>query len=162
MITWRSAPSPLGDLVAVADDDWLTDLILPGEARVVPEGAVEGGPTVDRAAAQLGAWFARERERFDLPLAPRGSAFQRRVWAALVAVPYGTTASYREIATAIGQPTATRAVGAANGRNPIPLIIPCHRVIGADGALVGYSGGGGIETKRTLLDFEQGVLSLNV
>lgn len=162
MVTWRRAPSPLGDLIAVADDDWLTDLLLPGDNRSVPEGAAEGGPTVDRAARELDEWFARERERFDLPLAPRGTAFQRRVWAALVAVPYGRTASYRDIAAAIGQPTATRAVGAANGRNPIPLIIPCHRVIGADGALVGYSGGGGIETKRHLLDFEQGVLSLNV
>ena len=90
------------------------------------------------------------------------SDLQRRVWAALVGVPYGETASYGDIAAAIGQPTATRAVGAANGRNPIPLIIPCHRIIGTDGSLTGYSGGGGIETKRYLLDFERGVLTLEV
>ena len=106
--------------------------------------------------------LTRARQHFDLPLAPVGTTFQRRVWAALVAVPYGETASYGDIAAAIGQPTATRAVGAANGRNPIPLIIPCHRIIGTDGSLTGYSGGGGIETKRYLLDFEQGVLTLEV
>lgn len=162
MVTWRRVPTPLGELTVVADDDWLTELHLPGDDGVVPTGAVEGGPTVDRAAAQLAEWFAGERERFDLPLAPVGTAFQRRVWAALVAVPYGRTATYGDIAAAIGQPTATRAVGAANGRNPIPLIIPCHRVIGSNGALVGYSGGGGVATKRYLLDVEQGVLTLDV
>ena len=162
MITFRRVPTPLGEVTVVADDDWLTELHLPGDRGVVPEGAVEGGPSVDRAAQQLGEWFAGEREHFDLPLAPNGTAFQRRVWAALVAVPYGETASYGDIAAAIGQPTATRAVGAANGRNPIPLIIPCHRIIGTDGSLTGYSGGGGIETKRYLLDFERGVLTLEV
>ena len=162
MITFRRAPSPLGEVTVVADDDWLTELHLPGDNGVVPANATEGGPTVDRTAAQLAEWFAGEREHFDLPLAPVGTAFQRRVWAALVAVPYGETATYGDIATAIGQPTATRAVGAANGRNPIPLIIPCHRVIGTDGSLVGYSGGGGIDTKRYLLDFERGVLTLEV
>ena len=162
MITFRRAPSPLGEVTVVADDDWLTELHLPGDNGVVPADATEGGPTVDRAAAQLAEWFAGEREHFDLPLAPVGTAFQRRVWAALVAVPYGETATYGDIATAIGQPTATRAVGAANGRNPIPLIIPCHRIIGTDGSLVGYSGGGGIDTKRYLLDFERGVLTPEV
>lgn len=162
MITFRRVPTPLGEVTVVADDDWLTELHLPGDRGVVPEGATEAGPTVDRAAQQLGEWFAGEREHFDLPLAPVGTAFQRRVWAALVGVPYGETASYGDIAAAIGQPTATRAVGAANGRNPIPLIIPCHRIIGTDGSLTGYSGGGGIETKRYLLDFEQGVLTLEV
>lgn len=162
MITFAHVPTPLGEVTAVADDDWLTTLLLPGDVGVVPGGAAEGGPTVDRAAAQLDEWFAGERERFDLPLAPAGTAFQRRVWAALVAVPYGETATYRDIAVAIGQPTATRAVGAANGRNPIPIIIPCHRVIGADGSLTGYSGGGGLDTKRYLLDLERGVLTLEV
>ena len=117
---------------------------------------------VQTCALPICEWFARTREHFDLPLAPVGTAFQRRVWAALVAVPYGKTASYGDVAAAIGQPTATRAVGAANGCNPIPLIIPCHRIIGTDGSLTGYSGGGGIETKRYLLDFEQGVLTLEV
>jgi methylated-DNA-[protein]-cysteine S-methyltransferase len=162
VITFRRVPTPLGEVTVVADDDWLTELHLPGDRGVVPDDATEGGPTVDRAAQQLGEWFAGEREHFDLPLAPAGTAFQRRVWAALVGVPYGETASYGDIAAAIGQPTATRAVGAANGRNPIPLIIPCHRIIGTDGSLTGYSGGGGIETKRYLLDFERGVLTLEV
>ena len=162
MVTWRRVTTPLGEVTIVADDDWLTELHLPGDAAVVPADAVEGGPTVDRAAAQLPEWFAGERRHFDLPLAPVGTAFQRRVWAVLVSVPYGETATYGDIAAAIGQPTATRAVGAANGRNPIPLIIPCHRVIGSNGALVGYSGGGGVATKRYLLDVEQGVLTLDV
>ena len=162
MLTFRRMPTPLGEVTVVADDDWLAELHLPGDRGAVPDDAVEGGPTVDRAAQQLGEWFAGEREHFDLPLAPVGTTFQRRVWAALVAVPYGETATYGDIAAAIGQPTATRAVGAANGRNPIPLIIPCHRVIGTDGSLTGYSGGGGIETKRYLLDFERGVLTLEV
>jgi len=162
VVTWRRVPTPLGELVVVAEDDWLTELHLPGDDGVVPVGAVEGGPTVDRAAAQLAEWFAGERKHFDLPLAPVGTAFQRRVWAALVAVPHGRTTTYGDIAAAIGQPAATRAVGAANGRNPIPLIIPCHRVIGSNGALVGYSGGGGVATKRYLLDVEQGVLTLDV
>jgi methylated-DNA-[protein]-cysteine S-methyltransferase len=162
MVTWRRVTTPLGEVAIVADDDWLTELNLPGDAGVVPADAVEGGPTVDRAAAQLAEWFAGERRHFDLPLAPVGTAFQRRVWAALVSVPYGETATYGDIAAAIGQPTATRAVGAANGRNPIPLIIPCHRVIGSNGAMVGYSGGGGVATKRYLLNVEQGVLTLDV
>jgi methylated-DNA-[protein]-cysteine S-methyltransferase len=162
VLTFRRIETPLGVVTAVADDDWLTALHLPGDAFALPGDAVEGGPTVDRAAVQLAEWFAGEREHFDLPLAPAGTTFQRRVWAALVAVPYGETATYGDIAAAIGQPTATRAVGAANGRNPIPLIIPCHRVIGSDGSLTGYSGGGGIETKRHLLDLERGVLALEV
>lgn len=162
MVTWRRVATPLGEVTVVADDDWLTELHLPGDDGVVPADAAEGGPTVDRAAAQLAEWFAGERRHFDLPLAPVGTAFQRRVWAALVSVPYGETATYGDIAAAIGQPAATRAVGAANGRNPIPLIIPCHRVIGSNGALIGYSGGGGVATKRYLLDVEQGVLTLDV
>ena len=117
---------------------------------------------VDDPQHALGRLARAWRERFDLPLAPRGTAFQRRVWAALVAVPYGETATYGDIAAAIDQPTATRAVGAANARNPIPLIIPCHRVVGADGALVGYSGGGGVPTKRYLLDLARGALTLDV
>jgi len=161
-VTWRRAESPLGDIVVIADDDWLLRLILPGSRERVPDGAAEGGPTVDRAARELGEWFDGRRTAFDVPLAPEGTAFQRRVWAQLVAVPHGKTASYRDVAEAIGQPAATRAVGAAVGRNPIPLIIPCHRIVGADGALVGYSGGGGIDTKRRLLELERGVLTLEL
>ena len=162
MLRYRRIATPLGEVVAVEQDGELTALHLPGDRVALPDEAVEGGPVVDEAAAQLGEWLAGSRTTFDLPLAPRGTEFQRRVWAALVTVPFGETATYRDIAEAIGQPTATRAVGAANGRNPIPLIIPCHRVIGADGSLTGYSGGGGLDTKRRLLDFERGALTLAV
>jgi methylated-DNA-[protein]-cysteine S-methyltransferase len=105
-----------------------------------------------QAADQLRAYFAGELREFDLPLAPRGTPFQRRVWDAVSAIPYGGTATYAETAVAIGRPSACRAVGAANGRNPLPVIVPCHRVIGAAGELTGY--GGGLERKRSLLDLE--------
>jgi methylated-DNA-[protein]-cysteine S-methyltransferase len=109
-------------------------------------------PLLLDAADQLRAYFAGELREFDLPLAPRGTPFQREVWAAVAAVPYGRTATYSEIAAAVGRPSACRAVGAANGRNPLPVIVPCHRVIGAAGALTGY--GGGLDRKRSLLDLE--------
>jgi methylated-DNA-[protein]-cysteine S-methyltransferase len=109
-------------------------------------------PMVREATRQLEAYFAGERMEFDLPLAPEGTEFQRRVWKALVAIPYGETRSYSELARSIGKPAAVRAVGAANGRNPIGIIVPCHRVIGSSGKLVGY--GGGLPMKRMLLDLE--------
>jgi methylated-DNA-[protein]-cysteine S-methyltransferase len=105
------------------------------------------------AIAQLEAYFAGELRRFDLPLAPEGTPFQREVWSALTVIPYGETVSYGELARRLGRPAASRAVGAANGQNPIPIVIPCHRVIGADGSLTGY--GGGLERKRALLDLER-------
>jgi methylated-DNA-[protein]-cysteine S-methyltransferase len=104
------------------------------------------------AEAQLHAYFAGELERFELPLAPHGTAFQRSVWDALTEIAYGTTTTYSELAARIGRPSACRAVGAANGSNPLPVIVPCHRVIGAAGALTGY--GGGLERKRHLLALE--------
>ena len=146
----------------MADDAGLTQVILAGDDGSVLAEATEGGPIVDAAAQQLAEYFAGERMAFDVPLAPQGTEFQMTVWKALGDVPFGTTATYGEIARAIGQLTATRAVGAANGRNPIPIIIPCHRVIGASGELTGYSGGGGIETKRRLLDHESGTLSFAI
>ncbi len=105
------------------------------------------------AKAQLDEYFAGKRKSFDLPLAPDGTAFQHRVWRALQEIPYGETRSYGEIARAIGSDKAARAVGMANNRNPIPIIIPCHRVVGANGKLVGY--GGGLEIKAQLLDLEK-------
>jgi methylated-DNA-[protein]-cysteine S-methyltransferase len=102
---------------------------------------------------QLRAYFERELKQFDLPLAPVGTPFQLKVWQALRAVPYGGLASYKTIAEAVGNPRAVRAVGAANGKNPIPIIIPCHRVIGSDGSLTGF--GGGLETKKRLIDLER-------
>jgi len=103
---------------------------------------------------QLREYFTGRRKAFELPLVPKGTAFQLAVWNALTAIPYGETRSYSEIARAIGRPDAVRAVGAANGANPLPIVVPCHRVIGADGSLTGF--GGGIETKRFLLELERG------
>ena len=103
-------------------------------------------------AAQLDEYFAGRRRAFDLPLAPRGTAFQLRVWSALQTIPWGTTWSYRDLALAIGNERATRAVGLANGSNPLPIVIPCHRVIGSDGSLTGF--GGGLATKAWLLAHE--------
>jgi methylated-DNA-[protein]-cysteine S-methyltransferase len=121
---------------------------------------VDGEPAGPLAATieQLREYFAGERSAFTIPLAPGGNAFELRVWEALREIPYGETVSYGEIARRIGSPTAARAVGLANGRNPIAVIVPCHRVIGADGSLTGY--GGGLERKRLLLDLEAGRLAL--
>ena len=161
-LTYRTVSTPLGDITAVADDVGLTQVILAGDDGSVLSEATEGGPIVDAATQQLAEYFAGERMAFDVPLAPQGTEFQQTVWTALGDVPFGTTATYGEIARAIGQLTASRAVGAANGRNAIPIFIPCHRVIGASGELTGYSGGGGIETKRRLLDHESGTLSFAI
>ena len=128
-----------------------------GLTHVAFERTREAGPPRRLATAarqQLAAYFAGELEGFDLPLAPAGTGFQRRVWEAVAAIPYGATASYSEIAAAVGRPAACRAVGAANGRNPLAIVIPCHRVVGAAGALTGY--GGGLGRKRALLDLERG------
>ncbi len=113
---------------------------------------------VDAATRQLREYFAGERREFELPLDPRGSEFQKRVWSALRNIPYGTTISYGELAHRVGQPTAARAVGAANGRNPIPIVIPCHRVIGKDGSLTGF--GGGLPLKERLLELESPLLGV--
>ncbi|MBV8199609.1 MAG: methylated-DNA--[protein]-cysteine S-methyltransferase [Acidobacteria bacterium] len=127
-------------------------------ARAAWPGCREPGPDapppLPELQRQLAEYFAGERREFALPLAPRGTEFERRVWRALVAIPYGETRSYAEIARTIGHPAACRAVGRANGSNPIALVIPCHRVIGSDGSLTGY--GGGLPIKRFLLDLESG------
>jgi len=107
---------------------------------------------LDETVRQLTAWFRRDLKTFDVPLAPNGTDFQRKVWAALADIPWGHTATYGEIARAISQPAASRAVGLANGRNPISIIVPCHRVIGSNGRIVGY--GGGLHRKKTLLQLE--------
>jgi methylated-DNA-[protein]-cysteine S-methyltransferase len=112
-------------------------------------------PDVLPAAVQLSEYFAGTRRTFDVRLAPQGTPFQRRVWDAVAAIRYGETRSYGAIAAAIGSPNAVRAVGAANGQNPWPIVVPCHRVIGADGSLTGY--GGGLRVKRALLEFERGI-----
>jgi methylated-DNA-[protein]-cysteine S-methyltransferase len=147
--------SPLGPLLLAAEDGALTLLWM----SPLPErktGAVNARDRAVLAAAsdQLEAYFAGDLTAFDLPLAPRGTSFQQRVWAALVEIPFGETVSYGSLATRLGRPGAARAVGLANGSNPISIIIPCHRVIGSDGRLTGY--GGGIDRKAWLLDHEAG------
>jgi methylated-DNA-[protein]-cysteine S-methyltransferase len=113
----------------------------------------DGGDAVlDEARRQLDAYFDGRRQAFELPLAPRGTVFQQRVWLALRDIAYGDTISYGQLAARLGMPTATRAVGAANGRNPLPIVLPCHRVVGADGSLTGF--GGGLPVKRRLLELE--------
>jgi methylated-DNA-[protein]-cysteine S-methyltransferase len=121
-------------------------------ARPIEAEPVEGDPLLDELAQQLRAYFAGARRRFDLPLDPQGTPFQKRVWQHLETIPFGVTQSYRQVADAIGTPQAVRAVGAANGANPIPIVIPCHRVIGSGGRLTGY--GGGLPLKKRLLELE--------
>ena len=145
--------SPVGPLTLVERDGALVRLAF-GRLRD-PSPA---SPLLDHAAAQLREYFAGSRQEFDLPLAPAGTEFQLACWQALAEIPYGETRSYGEQARRIGRPDRARAVGAANGANPIAIILPCHRVIGADGSLVGF--GGGLETKRRLLDLEAGILTL--
>jgi methylated-DNA-[protein]-cysteine S-methyltransferase len=147
--------SPLGKLTLESDGQALTRIRLPEEDW-------EPDPTVERirkpelfaeAAAQLGAFFRGERREFDLPLNPGGTPFQRKVWDLLREIPCGHTITYGELARRSGNPKAHRAVGAANGRNPLPIIIPCHRVIGSNGKLTGYAGG--LEAKKKLLEIEK-------
>jgi methylated-DNA-[protein]-cysteine S-methyltransferase len=146
--------SPLGALLAARDDIGITALYLPSGRHPVAVASnwTRDDDAFDDARAQLDEYFAGERTTFDLPLHLVGSPFQLRVWAALREIPYGETTSYGKTAAAIGAPTASRAVGLANGQNPIPIIVPCHRVVGADGSLTGY--GGGLEAKRWLLSHE--------
>ena len=149
---WHSLDSPIGELLLLGDGRALTSLHMGAGERDAPDGARHDAAAFAEAEAQLHAYFGGELTEFDLPLAPSGTSFQLSVWAALRAIPYGQTASYGEIAQAVGKPDAFRAVGATNGRNPIPVIVPCHRVIGADGGLVGF--GGGLPRKRLLLELE--------
>ncbi len=138
-------PSPLGDLLVVAQGGALTDLHICSGKFVPAIGAdwleQPRHPVLAQAAQELAEYFAGQRRVFSIPLAPQGTAFQQAAWAALLAIPFGQTRSYSQQAQAMGKPKAVRAVGGANGRNPIAIIIPCHRVIGAGGALTGYSGG---------------------
>ncbi|HEY0622599.1 methylated-DNA--[protein]-cysteine S-methyltransferase [Sphingomonas sp.] len=152
----KDIDSPVGTLRLVASDKGLVALLWPNErpGRVPLGPTQEDGdnPILVRAAAQVTDYFAGKLRAFDVPLDFRGTNFQRSVWQALLTIPYGETRSYVEIARQIGRPTASRAVGAANGRNPVSIIAPCHRVIGTSGALTGFAGG--LEAKRMLLDLE--------
>jgi methylated-DNA-[protein]-cysteine S-methyltransferase len=146
-------PTPLGDLMLVGDDHGLAAIQLPGLHRLPPD-TTEAPEPLAAATTQLDEYFAGERRVFDLPLAALGGAFDRAVWEQLALIPYGETATYGEIARRIGHPDSPRAVGAANGRNPLAIVVPCHRVIGSDGSLTGYAGG--LDQKRALLSLEAG------
>lgn len=145
--------SPVGPLVLLGNGTALTALHYPGHPSRPETGVTDDARPFSAVVTELEEYFAGERTTFDVPLAPRGTPFQLACWAALQQIPYGQTRSYGEIAADLGQPGAARAVGLANNRNPISIIVPCHRVIGADGSLTGY--GGGTATKRYLLDLEQ-------
>jgi methylated-DNA-[protein]-cysteine S-methyltransferase len=148
--------SPVGRLDLVASDDALVAVLWerdrPDRVRLEPLVEAVDHPILEMTARQLGEYFAGGRTVFDIPLEFRGPAFQKSVWQALLTIPFGETRTYGQIAQQIGRPTASRAVGAANGANPISIIAPCHRVIGADGSLTGFAGG--MENKRLLLNLE--------
>jgi methylated-DNA-[protein]-cysteine S-methyltransferase len=147
--------TPIGPLVLDADDDGINLLALDGVPPAHPTATTRAAREhLARAACQLDEYFEGRRTRFDLRLAMRGTPFQLRVWAALDDIPFGETISYGELARRVGAPGAARAVGLANGRNPVPIVVPCHRVIGANGTLTGY--GGGLDRKRWLLGLESG------
>jgi len=157
-VRYTLAPSPVDDLLVMSDGEALTGLYM-SDQRYSPQIAADwvrddGLPVFAAAREQLDAYFAGELRRFELPLAVGGTAFQRRVWKALTTIPYGSTTTYGGLAKELGRPAASRAVGMANGRNPVCIVIPCHRVIGADGSLTGF--GGGLPRKIRLLELERG------
>jgi methylated-DNA-[protein]-cysteine S-methyltransferase len=154
--------SPIGKLLLAADDSGLRHIIFENgrETAVPPPHWRESATPLGETIRQLQAWFAGELRDFDLPLAPQGPAFHQRVWRELCNIPYGGTISYGEIARRIGSPNAFRAVGRANGANPIPIVIPCHRVIGSNGKLTGY--GGGLPRKEFLLALEHKQMPLGL
>ena len=147
---------PLGPMTVVGEDGALAGLYLHEQRHLPPATALgdRDDATLPALQEQLGAYLAGQLQSFDVALAPLGTPFQAEVWAALRQVPYGATTTYGALATRIGRPSAVRAVGAANGRNPYCLVVPCHRVVGADGTLTGYAGG--LERKRFLLELERG------
>ena len=152
MLSARVA-SPIGMLTLTSNGSALTQLLMARDEQITAESVpAETDPVLATAREQLEAYFDMRLTQFDLPLEARGTEFQRRVWDSLKAIPFGETISYAELARRIDRPTAVRAVGAANGRNRLMIVVPCHRVIGADGSLTGF--GGGIDRKRWLLDHE--------
>jgi methylated-DNA-[protein]-cysteine S-methyltransferase len=159
-ISYTTLASPIGQLFLVTDDSGLCQIrFANGKHPAKPDPTWKENPTpLQEPIRQLRAYFAGELETFDLPLAPQGTPFQRKVWKLLCDIPYGETISYGELARRAGNPKASRAVGLANGSNPIPIVIPCHRVIGSDGKLTGY--GGGLPIKEKLLALERRQLRL--
>jgi methylated-DNA-[protein]-cysteine S-methyltransferase len=155
---FKIVPSPVGALTLIASDRGLAAILWenddPNRVRLSPRVEDRDHPVLIEAEQQLAEYFAGTRQAFDLPLDFKGTDFQKQVWAQLLAIPFGETRSYADIARAIDHPNAYRAVGAANGKNPISIVAPCHRVIGTNGALTGFAGG--IEAKRQLLGLEAG------
>jgi methylated-DNA-[protein]-cysteine S-methyltransferase len=153
-------PSPIGPLFIAADQAGLREIRFSANGKpAVPQPDWQNNSAeLHSTIQQLNAYFAGELESFDLPLAPEGTPFQKKVWQELCSIPYGETISYGELAKRLGNPNASRAVGLANGSNPIPIIIPCHRVIGSNGKLTGY--GGGLDIKEKLLALEKRQLTL--
>jgi methylated-DNA-[protein]-cysteine S-methyltransferase len=145
--------SPIGELTVVADDDAVTGLYFADQRRRPKDVGERTDEGFEAAATQLREYFAGTRTRFDLPLSPHGDEFDMRVWALLATIPYGQTRSYGELARELGDSSLAQAVGAANGRNPLAVLVPCHRVIGADRSLTGYAGG--LDRKRYLLELEE-------
>jgi len=150
---YATMPSPVGELLLTASDAGLTGVYLPGEG-LAPEPDWEHEPArFSECRRQLDEYFAGDRVTFSLPLAAPGTPFQREVWTKLLEIGFGTTITYTELARRVGRPNSQRAVGGANGRNPICIVVPCHRVVGSNGSLTGYSAG--VDSKRWLLDFER-------
>ncbi len=158
MVQHMVLDSPLGPLTLVENDAGLAAVYMaqhkrrPAWETMGAAVGLAGSPVLSAAAEQLGEYFVRSRRDFSLPLAPVGSGFQQRVWAALRAIPYGEVRTYGQLAAMLGDRSMAQAVGAANGRNPISIVVPCHRVVGSDGSLVGYAGG--VERKQFLLELE--------
>lgn len=157
-LTTRTVDTPIGTLGLVASERGLQAVLWPGGTARGPEAGPS--PVLEEAARQLQEYFAGSRTAFGLPLDLDGTEFQRAAWLALAEIPYGATVSYAEQARRLGRPDAVRAVGHANARNPLPIVLPCHRVVGSDGSLTGF--GGGLEVKRALLDHEAGLRPLFV
>ncbi len=151
-MNYQYLDTPIGRLRLVSDGRHITAIEFAHHHGDIDGDTLQTDPALAACAQQLREYFAGDRRHFDLPLAPGGTAFQRAVWGALRDIPYGELRSYRDIAETLDKPQAVRAVGAANGRNPIPIVVPCHRVIGSDGSLTGFAGG--LEMKRALLELE--------
>jgi methylated-DNA-[protein]-cysteine S-methyltransferase len=161
-LAWKYMKSPVGKLKLVASDDGLVAVLWqndrPNRVYLDEMAEDERHPILVKAERQLGEYFAGKRKEFTIALDMRGTPFQKNVWEALLAIPFGETRSYGQLARQLGNPQAMRAVGAANGRNPISIIVPCHRVIGSTGKLTGFAGG--LDTKANLLNLEQKGMSL--
>ena len=158
-MNYQLLDTPIGTLRLVSNDNKLARVEFQGQHHIQADERLEGNSTLEATAKQLQEYFAGERQHFELSLDPCGTPFQQEVWTSLQAIPFGEVRSYRDIAHEVGRPKAVRAVGAANGRNPIPIIVPCHRVIGSDGSLTGFAGG--LETKKLLLKLEGALPTTN-